>query len=219
MKAKRSLTIPMAKKVVLLGSILLVTAISVGADETTDAPGLWAASITLEQNSDYTGALGKMDVFAKVSTDSYLFEVRCGWLHYMNKEYDKAVESYQAASKIEPAALTPFLGLIYANEAAGKTSDAIDACNQVIQRDPLNYTAIKMLAAINYEKGDFLQAATNYQLLLRAHPEDTSLLSGAGWSLLKLNRKPEAVDCFQRLLILSPTYTYAADGLQAAQAK
>lgn len=215
MKAKRTLRSATGKSLGLL--VALGTASLAQGQDTTQAASLWSDSLRLEQNSDYAGALDKMAYFAKVSSDIYLIQIRCGWLNYMNKSYDKAVTDYLAAAKIEPTSLTPYLGLMYTYRAAGQTPQALQACRQVLQIDPLNYTATKMLAAISYENGNFTDAAQDYLSLLRTHPEDESLLSGAGWSLLKLNRKAEAKLCFQRLLILSPTYSYAQSGYQAAQ--
>jgi len=219
MKAKHFLSPALSKIVGGLSLAFFLSAVILQADDSTEAAKIWAESLRLEQNSDYASALEKMSDFARVSPDTYLYQVRCGWLEYMSKNYDQAAESYLAASKIEPAALTPFLGLIYTYEASAQRPKAIEACHEALQRDPVNYTATKMLAAISYENGDFLEAARNYQNLLRVHPEDETLLSGTGWSLLKLNKMPEAAACFQRLLVLSPTYPYATVGYRTAQGK
>jgi len=205
---------------VFLGTGLLgLATISVyAAVDIAKSSDLWSQSVALEAKSDYKGALAKMADFTKAGTDVYLANLRTGWLHAQNKEYDQAIANYQAAASRSPAAVTPLLGLIAANRAKGDNDNAERACRQLLSHDPGNATALQTLGLIYFDKKDYQNANAVYDTLLRLYPEDTAALSGYGWARIYLNHKADAIPEFQRLLILSPTFQYAQQGYDTATA-
>ncbi len=186
------------------------------ADPTTNASAIWDQSLKSESAGDYKTAIDKMQALASVFPDTYLIQVRMGWLSYMNRDYKGAVLHYEQASQISPASLTPFLGLVYTYRAQGLNQNVQAACAELLKRDPENVIALKTLATINYEKTDFATAAHYFQALVDLHPEEPDYLSGAAWSNLKLGNKRAASMFFVRLVILSPDYSYAKQGYQLA---
>lgn len=185
-------------------------------DSQVTAASLWQQSIALEQNADYDGAIAKVIEFSKKSNDVYLVLVRCGWLNARAKQYDLAAKHYAAAVKVAPTAITPLVGLASAYRAAGENVKAESTCQQILARDPGNYTALQIVAAIAFEKLDYRKAAQYFDAMTKLYPEDTAALSGAGWSFLYTNRKTDSAAAFRRLLLIAPDFTYARQGYEAS---
>lgn len=203
----------------LLPALLAAFHFSRAADALDQAAALWSESQASEQSGDYAGALAALAQFEKVSGDRYLTELRAGWLSHLAKKYGEAVRHYQAASQAAPDAVNPLLGLSAAYQMMSDAPKAERAAEQVLPRDPGNYTALVTVARLNFLKADYRKAGQGYEALLKAYPEDAAALSGAGWANLYLNKKREAAENFRRLLILSPAYAYARQGYEAATGK
>lgn len=201
---------------VLAGATVFAPSLPAATASWTKAAEAWSESVNLEKNSDYAGALAKMVDFAQAGGDLYLVEVRSGWLSYTAKDYKAAARHYEAAAQLCTSAVTPLLGLASSYGALKDTARADKAAEAVLLRDPMNYTALQLLAGSALDRRDYRRSSQYYEAILKNFPEDTAALSGEGWSLLYLTKKREAAMAFQRLLILSPSYPYAQQGYEAA---
>ncbi len=193
------------------GSIALCAAMDLNK-----AGDLWSQSVTLEGKADYKGAIAKITEMSRGGGDPYLATLRTAWLAYENKDYDTAIANYGAAAGREPGAVSPVLGLANTYRAKGDNDNAEHACRGVLARDPANVTALQMLGAIYFDKKDYQNALVIYDKLRTLYPEDPTALSGYGWAKIYLNHKADAIPAFERLLVVSPSFTYAKDGYTAA---
>ncbi|MEO6848926.1 MAG: tetratricopeptide repeat protein [Chthoniobacterales bacterium] len=204
---------------ILAAAVFAGTLHSSKAEDWEKSSGLWTQSVVLEQKANYEGSLAIMGEFAREGHDNYLAMLRSGWLSYEAKQYKKSIQYYDAAARAMPTSVTPLLGLATSYRADGDTASTEKTYEQVLMRDPGNYTAALALGSYWYLKNDFYKAAQYYALVQKQYPEDTTSLSGLGWSLIYLNKKRDAQPLFQRLLILSPTYLQAKQGYDISGGK
>ncbi len=207
------------KRIILL--LLPVAALAVGAPpEPPDHPPretalgkLWQAAVSSESGSDTGAALAKLNTFAKSGGDPYMADLHAGWVNYNAKKYDEASRCYLAASNLQPAALSPRLGLLSIAQAKGGGAPAIAAAESVLQIEPTNYRALMAAAWGAFQSKDYRRAGAAYQRVLVIYPEDTDALSGVSWCDYYTGRKREAYEGFRRLIVLNPDYQYARQGV------
>lgn len=207
------------KRIILL--LLPVAALAVGAPpEPTDHPPretalgkMWQSAVSAESGSDTAAALTKLSVFAKSGGDPYMADLHAGWVNYSAKKYDDASRCYLAAANLQPAALSPRLGLLSIAQAKGVASAIIVAAESVLQVEPTNYRALMAAAWSAFQSKDYKRACAAYQRVLAIYPEDTDALSGASWCEYYTGQKREAFEGFRRLIVLNPDYQYARQGV------
>lgn len=208
------------KRTLLL--ILPVIAIAVAAPEggqksREEAIGLlWQESVTAESGGDAAGAMEKLLAYGKGGGDSYLANLRAGWLNYSAQKYDEAGRFYTVAAKLQTNAMNPRIGLLNVAQAKGDTVAATTAAEAVLKIEPTNYRASMAYAWGNFQAKDYRRAGSAYQRVVMTYPEDQDALSGAAWCALYLNQKREALDGFRRLMGLNPEYANLRQGIAAA---
>jgi tetratricopeptide (TPR) repeat protein len=208
------------KRTLLL--LLPVIAIAVAAPEASqksreeDLGKLWQESVTAESNGDSAVAMEKLMTYAKNGGDTYLANLRAGWLNYSEKKYDDAGRFYATASKLQANALNPRLGLLNVAQAKGDVANATAAADAVLKIEPTNYRALMAYSWGCFQAKDYRRAGSTYQRVLAMYPEDQDATSGAAWFSLYIGQKREAIDGFRRLMGLNPEYANLRQGLEMA---
>jgi len=208
------------KRTLLL--LLPVIAIAVAAPESSqktreeEIGKLWQESVTAETNGDSALAMEKLMSYAKNGGDSYLANLRAGWLNYSDKKYDEAARFYATASKLQANALNPRLGLLNVAQAKSDVAAATAAAEAVIKIEPTNYRALMAYSWGCFQAKDYRRAGSTYQRVISIYPEDQDAISGAAWCALYIGQKREAIDGFRRLMSLNPEYANLRQGLAAA---
>ncbi len=143
----------------------------------------------------------------------YTWELRRGWLLYLEGEYDLAIGAYQAAVHAEPRAVEPRLGLLLPQLQARKWVDAEATARAVSRLDADNVIATSRLAWALYNLGRYDEAEQRYLAALAAYPADVDSRAGVGWSLLMQGRVDEARATFRQVLDVAPQHVAAGDGM------
>lgn len=177
---------------------------------------LWQESVTAENNGDSALAMEKLTAYARSGGDSYLSNLRAGWLNYSERKYDDAGRFYAAASKLQTNALNPRLGLLNVAQAKGDVAAATAAADAVLKIEPTNYRALMAYAWGCFQAKDYRRAGPTYLRVLSMYPEDQDAISGAAWCSLYIGQKREAIDGFRRLMSLNPEYSNLRLGLEMA---
>lgn len=208
------------KRTLLL--LLPIVAIAVAAPDSAqksreeEIGRLWQESVTAEGNGDTALAMEKLMAYAKNGGDTYLANLRAGWLNYSEKKYEDAGRFYTTAAKLQTNALNPRLGLLNVAQAKGDVATATAAADAVLKIESTNYRALMAYAWGCFQAKDYRRAGTTYQRVLTMYPEDQDALSGASWCSLYIGQKREAIDGFRRLMSLNPEYSNLRQGLEMA---
>lgn len=168
-------------------------------------------SYALEGRGDYDGALKAIAPFAAPNTD-YVAVLRRAWLQYLGAHYPEALISYEAAGKLEPAAIEPKMGALLSLMAVRKWKEAEKVASEVVKLAPGDFTAQSRLAYVLYMLERFEPAEAAYRRLIAAYPSNVEMRAGLAWTLLKLHRFKEARAEFDRILEYAPDHTSARDG-------
>lgn len=178
---------------------------------------LWQESVARERAGEAAPALDAMVRYAREGGDTYLANLRAAWLHYGQKNHDEAVRFYQAAARLQPAALAPRLGLLNVATDKSNTTEAMKAGEQVLAVDKSNLRALYAVAWGAFQAKDYTKSSSAYRRILELYPEDTDAASGAAWSAFYAGRKTEAKRYFRIVLSVNPDYADALKGLGLCQ--
>ena len=160
-------------------------------------------------------ALEALDCLPEAQRDSYVAELRRGWLLYQLGRHAEASAAYARASARAPGAVESRLGMMLPLMAERRFAAASELGREILGLDPRNYLATLRLAFIDYNQGQYAAAAAGYRALMDAYPGDMEVRSGLGWSLLKLGRTSEAVSHFREILTVAPRHATAREGFLA----
>jgi tetratricopeptide (TPR) repeat protein len=193
---------------------------SLGKDA-PDGPSISAnayqRSYQAEAEGNYVEALKAMDEVAGEAKLTHTYNLRCGWLNYLNAQYEKAITGYSAALRFAPGTVQALLGRLSAETVMGKWEDVTKTADAILRVDPKNYIARSKAAYALFSLNRFQDSERIYQELAREYPGDLSAHSGVGWCQLKLDKKTEATREFKNILQFYPAHELAAKGLELLQ--
>ncbi|MCU0690023.1 MAG: tetratricopeptide repeat protein [Polyangiaceae bacterium] len=197
----------------MLAGAFIATSSLAAAETGPPLAELYRSSYALEAKGDAAGSLAKMREVQAQTPNSYFVRARMAWLAYLAGQHQAAVQAYNDAIRLKPAALEPRLGLTLPLLAQGKWRDLDRACRDVLKKDPNNMTARARLAHALYSVGNYPDSATIYRKLIGEYPADLTFQTGLAWDLLKLGRREEARTLFQQVLAVSPDNASAKAGM------
>jgi tetratricopeptide (TPR) repeat protein len=196
--------------------VLLIAGAWVPSALAQSGPQAWQRSYELEALGSYDDALTSLYA-VPTAQRGYTWELRRGWLLYLDAEHDAAVQAYQQAVRLEPTAVEPRLGLLLPLLADLRWVDAVTAAHGVLALDADNALAMGRLAWAQYNLGRYDEALDSYQLALASFPSDVDLRSGLGWCELQLGRSDGARRAFEAVLAIAPQHASAMAGLAAIE--
>jgi tetratricopeptide (TPR) repeat protein len=199
-----------------VGVALLLTW-TVAAYAEPSAQELWGESLEAETGNDLAQALEIHERILPMVGKSYAAYLREGWLLYRMGDYKKALPFYEKASGISSGAISPLYGAMNCYVAMDNASKATRAAKAILVIDELNYTANLQLAALYYQDRKFSLSSSYYRKLNRLYPEDLAVTSGLAWSYLEQGQARKAEPLFKQILMVSPDYAYAKQGLETCQ--
>lgn len=175
---------------------------------------LWQESIGKEQAGEADVAIALTARYAKEGGDVYLANLRTAWLHFGKKNHAEATRFYTAALRLQPAALSPRLGLLNVAKDKGDATETMKAGELVLAVDPNNLTALYVVAWGAFQAKSYGKADAAYRKIVTLYPEDADALSGAAWSNFYQGQKSGARQFFRRLVAMKPDYPDARKGLE-----
>ncbi|MFZ2277711.1 MAG: tetratricopeptide repeat protein [Prosthecobacter sp.] len=182
------------------------------ADKLPAIAEAWQKSLTEESNNDYAAAIESVLAFKNAGGETYLAAVRTGWLSYLNKDYIKAVQYYTTASKQEPRALTPHLGMMNVFLAQTQPEDALRAAREVLKIDQFHRPTLLIAGEILFNQQEYRKAEVYLERAYKLQPEDPIAMSWFGWSQINQGQARLAAPLFEKLMQINPEGYMVQDG-------
>jgi tetratricopeptide (TPR) repeat protein len=108
---------------------------------------------------------------------SYLINMRLGWLHYLRQDYASSKQFYQAAMRMAPKAVEPRLGYTLPLMAELRWGEVETTCRSVLSLDASQYTAALRLTTALRWQAKYQAARTVNAGMLELYPNDVSFLA------------------------------------------
>jgi cellulose synthase operon protein C len=122
-----------------------------------------------------------------------------------------AIDHYRRAHQTEPSTDT-LLRLMRTQLSAGEARNSLSLAEQWMQARPQDFLVQRALAAAYYNQGQFKQAKTTYENLLKALPDDAPAMNNLAMVLARLG-DPAAVAMAERALAKAPNQPEVIDTL------
>lgn len=138
--------------------------------------------------------------------------LKTGIDQYLNKNYKKAVKSFQAAINLAPNSsynVDSSKYLVQTYLQLGKTDKAIDTYKAAIKRNPKQDDLMTGLGKLYYSEGKYKDSAAQYKAAVQINPSASNRFS-YGEALIKVGNYSEAEHQFQEVKRLDPE-NYAGD--------
>ncbi|MCB9730506.1 MAG: tetratricopeptide repeat protein [Deltaproteobacteria bacterium] len=212
---------PAVSLLTLAGLALLATSVvatwtpGAFAEDPAKVPELYESSFAHEATGDIDRALNDVLSILRATPDSYVANLRAGWLYYSKGRYEDSVRFYDKASQLAPKAVEPHLGRMLPLMAAGRWAETERAGKRVLTSSPRNYLATSRMAYAAFVQGRYKEAERLYGEVLGDYPSDTEMMLGLGWTYVKEGRSAEARSMFEAVLLIRRDNVNAKAGLQA----
>lgn len=170
-------------------------------------------SIRYEANNDFSNAL---DVLIKSGggNNSYLMNMRLGWLYYKNGEYNDSKERYSAALNQQKRSIEAMLGLTLPLAAMDEWDQVTSVYQSILKIDPVNYYANLRLGQYYLNKGEYQAAKSYLEKVFALYPAEYEINLSLGWTYLYLGEKQKAKELLTSALMMSENDKSATEGLK-----
>ena len=208
------------KKNLLVIIVLLPIFISVAQNNNSldDKILTFKNSIEEESIGKYSQAiLTLMKIYDKY-TDEYTINLRLGWLHYLNKDYESSIKYYKNALAISyNKSIEAMLGATLPLAERGEWDNVKDFYKMILDIDENNYTANLRLGQIDLNTENYLSAKSYLSKVVEVYPGDYETNLYLAWTYYYLGDKSTAYDLFIEVLTLNPRDESALEGLKLIQ--
>ncbi|MFZ4582608.1 MAG: tetratricopeptide repeat protein, partial [Paludibacter sp.] len=154
------------------------------------------------------------DLKAIYAKDSYIINVRMGWLSYLAKQYTESIKYYDIAIALKPYAIEARFGCVKPLSAIESWEKVKVHYQQILKIDPQNTVANYWLGVIYYNRKDYNNAANLFGKNFNLYPLDYESVIMLAWTKLNLNKPTDAKVLFNQALILRPNDSSALSGLK-----
>lgn len=169
-------------------------------------------SVDFEEIGNYLDAKKEIEKIYSDYANDYLVNLRLGWLNYLDKRYDESIKYYNKSLQISNNSIESLLGLTFPYSAKNKWDEIKNIYENILDIDPLNYTARLNLAQIYLKEGDNLNSKIMLEKLIEQYPSDFSVNLYLGWTYYYLGNKSKANNLFANAIIADPTNSSAKEG-------
>lgn len=111
----------------------------------------------------------------------------------------KAQEAYKKVLELNPRQLQAKTNMAMTYVQSGTPMQAIGLLREVLEEEPNFEPALMNLGVLSMQSNQFDKAADRFQQVLRINPKNINAQLGFGYSLIELNKKPEAKKVFEDL--------------------
>lgn len=200
--------------VVILASSIILTNV-VFSQQKDEKISAFNNSITEALKGNYQKAIEVLLNVYKDNENDYLFNLRLGYLYYLQKKYDKSIEYYKKAITItQEKSIEPYLGLTLPLSGKENWDEVAKTYQKILSLDPNNYTANLRLGQIYFNRKEYSKAETLLKKVYNFYPGDYEANLYLGWTYFYLNRKSEAKFHFINTLMISENDKSASEGLK-----
>jgi len=173
----------------------------------------FSSSVKYEKSKDYDNAIKEIQNIYSEYKDDYLVNIRLGWLYYLNNKQDLSIKYYSEAIRLSDNSIEGLLGLTLPYSAKEDWVKVKDIYENILSKDPYNYTANINLGQIYLNKKDYLNAKKFFTTVYNNYPGDYTACLYLGWTYYYLGSNSNAEQLFTDTLILDPNNTSAIKGL------
>lgn len=111
----------------------------------------------------------------------------------------KTQEAYKKVLELNPRQLQAKTNMAMTYVQSGTPMQAIGLLREVLDEEPNYEPALMNLGVLSMQSNQFDKAADRFQQVLRINPKNINAQLGFGYSLIELNKKPEAKKVFEDL--------------------
>jgi Flp pilus assembly protein TadD len=195
--------------------------VSLWTDTLAKNPDSWMARENMGQALEATGdAAGAEHFFvAAVAADPSIPEThwKLGVYYVVNGEPEKAIAPLAEAARLKPDWSDAYRWLGRADEAAGRTNDALEAYSTAIAVRPNSGEAHEDLAKLLLKLGRADDAVREFSVAVNLLPGRVDVLIDLGDATLQAGNAAAATRIFQQALARDPGSVAARDGLAKAK--
>lgn len=202
-------------KRIVLSAILIFSVILTFAQSNTILQKAFRKSYTDEYNKNYSQAIN--DMMPYYSEGSYEINIRLGWLHYLNKNYDASQSYYLKSVNLKPGSIEAKFGYVKPLSYLKNWVKVLDQYNDILKIDPQNTQASYWAGVIYYNGKQFDDAIRCFRVVAILYPFDYDGNHMLAWSYLMKGRKDEARAYFEKTLLIKPDDASSTDGLSRAK--
>ncbi len=189
------------KKVIVI--VLFQLAVSAGYAQ-TDTVAVFAKSYVSEGNKEYGKAIEAMGSI--YSANSYIINLRLGWLWYLNGDYVKAQLYYKNAITLDSKSIEARLGYAFPSAALENWNEVISVYNEILNIDPENsFVNYKMAYIFYYIKKDYAGSLAYVNVVTKYFPFDYESNLLTAQIHLSLGNIKEAKEAVQKALEYNPS--------------
>lgn len=171
-------------------------------------------SVNFENEKNYKKALDVLTTHYKENKNDYLFNLRIGWLYYLNEGYDNSIKYYEIAKNINPSSVEPLLGLTLPFAVKEKWNEVKKQYEAVLKLDSNNYTANLRLGQIYLNSEDYQNAKKYLQKVFNLYPAEYEPNLSLGWTYYYTGNKQKAKELFTNARMLNSKDILAKEGLE-----
>ena len=171
----------------------------------------FSKSYVLESQGNYK--LAADQIKAEYQDNSYVSNLRLGWLNYMGGNFNESIAFYQKSINLMPYADEAKFGYIFPLSALGRWDEVITLYDEILKNSPHNTKALYYLGTIYYNRGQIDKSIKLFEQIVDLYPFDYDGLLMYAWCNLKLGKKKDAKLLFQKVLLNKPNDASAKEGL------
>lgn len=145
--------------------------------------------------------------------DSYVINVRLGWVSYLAGQFTESSAYYQKAIKLKPYAIEPKIGFANPASALGNWDQIVAQYNDVLAIDPQNTIVNYRMGSIYYGRKDYAKAEKYLERVINLYPFDFDSMVLYAWTNFSLGKLREAQVLFHKALLIRPNDPSAKEGL------
>lgn len=199
------------KRIALVVSLTFVFSTLI-AQSQASFQAAFSRSYESEQAGNYTTAINDLKPIYK--PDSYIANIRLGWLNYLAKQYLESIKYYDKAIALKPYAIEARFGCIKPLSAIESWEKVKNHYLQILKIDPQNTVANYWLGVVYYNRREYANAMKLFEKVVNLYPLDYDSVIMLAWSKLNLRKQADAKVLFNHALILRPNDSSALTGLK-----
>lgn len=167
-----------------------------------------------ESGKNYAQAIS--DIMPYYSDDNYEINIRLGWLHYLNKNYNASQNYYTKAINLRPSSIEAKFGVVKPLSFLQSWDKVLDQYLAILKIDPQNTQANYWAGVIYYNRKQYPAAIKCFKTVATLYPYDYDGNHMLAWSSLMAGKKAEAKEYFEKALLIKPGDDSSTDGLSRA---
>jgi len=199
------------KKLLLL--LILLTPIFAKETGLAFIKNAYFKSYDYEKVGQYQEAIKVLVPLYKKYPKGYTLNLRFGWLFFLNKKYNNAVEYYNKAALVKPYSIEPKLGLIKTYLNTYQYQKAENVGNSILKVDYYNYYGnFYTIRSLIYQK-KYPSALKISKKMLAIYPTDILFLEQLA-TIYKATKSKYLQQVYEDILILDPNNVLVRTNLQ-----